>query len=197
MESAVFGLVGVLLGGFLTIGREWWFLRRKNRKDAEYLSVQVSCALERYVSQCAEVVSDDGLCDGQPDEHGYRRIQIPSPTFSPESLNVEWKSLPASLLYEVLDFPHRADRASRVISNVFEYAALPPDFDEGFEERQFQFANLGISASQLAVKLREHVGLLKKSEDADWNPLSYMQEQMLAIERRRMQRDGSGVEVAL
>jgi hypothetical protein len=65
--SAIFGLVDVLLGSSLTVFKDSWFHRRKNRKDAEYLSIQISFELERYVAGCAEVVADDGLCDGQPD----------------------------------------------------------------------------------------------------------------------------------
>ena len=67
MESAIFGLVGVVIGGLLTVAKEWWFHNRKNRKDSEYLAIQVSCELEWYVARCSDVVQDDGLCDGRSD----------------------------------------------------------------------------------------------------------------------------------
>lgn len=152
MESAIFGLAGVALGALLTVAKEWWFQRRRDRKDAEYLAIQVSCMLERYVSRCAEVVGDDGLCEGQPDENGCRRIQVSVPKFEPELAKVEWKSLPAALMYEVLDFPNKTEIASGSVNAAFEYGATPPDFEEGFEERQYQFATLGIEASRLAKK---------------------------------------------
>lgn len=159
MESAIFGLVGVVLGALLTVAREWWLQSRKTRKDAEYLSIQVSCELERYVARCAEVVGDNGLCEGQPDEHGCHAIQVEQPKFDPMSLNVEWKSLPAKLMYEILDFPYKNEIANQSIHMKFEYVASPPDYWEGFEERQFQYATLGIAASQLVTKLRKHVDL--------------------------------------
>lgn len=187
MEAAIFGLIGVVLGALLTVAKDWWFQSRENRKDAEYLAIQVSCALEQYVGRCAEVVGDDGLSYGQPDENGYCRIQVAAPIFKPELLKVEWKSLPANLMYEVLDFPYKAEVANQSVDGAFEYAATPPDFDEGFEERQFQFATLGIAASKLAAKLREHVGLPAKCV-GDWNPVRYMEEQKTAIEQRRMER---------
>jgi hypothetical protein len=187
MESAIFGLVGVALGALLTVAKEWWFQNSKNRKDAEYLSIQVSCALEQYVARCAGVVADDGLCEGRPDEHGYRSCQVSPPKFEPESLKVEWKSLPANLMYEVLDFPYKAEVASQSVDGAFEYAATPPDFDEGFEERQFQYATLGIAASKLAAKLRKHVKLPARSA-GDWDTVRYMEEQKSAIELRRMER---------
>ena len=187
MESAIFSLVGVALGAILTVAREWWFQSRKNRKDAEYLSIQVSCELERYVVRCAKVVGDDGLCQGQPDEQGYHAIQVEVPKFDPMSLSVEWKSLPANLMYEILDFSYKAEIANQAISDEFEYVADPPEYSEGFEERQFQYATLGISASQLATKLRKHIGLPARSV-GDWNPVRYMEEQKSSIESHRRKR---------
>lgn len=187
MESAIFGLIGVVIGGLLTVAKEWWFQNRKSRKDAEYLSIQVSGELERYVASCADVVGDDGLCEGRPDENGYRTSQVKPPEFDLKSFNVEWKSLPTNLMYEVLDFPYKAELASQSISAVFEFVSTPPDFWEGLEERQFQYATLGIAASQLATKLRSHVGLPARRV-GDWNPVRYMEEQISAIELERAER---------
>jgi len=187
MESAIFGLIGVALGALLTIAREWWFQKRKNRKDAEYLSIQVSCELERYVARCAEVVADDGLYRGQPDEDGYHKCQVVAPTFNPMSFNVEWKSLPVNLMYEILDFPYQGELANRTISSAFEHLADPPDYWQGFEERQFQYATLGITASQLATKLRNHVNLPAR-HIGDWHCVDYMEEKKLAIESERAER---------
>jgi hypothetical protein len=143
--------------------------------------------LERYVSRCAEVVGDDGLCDGQPDKNGCRRIQVSVPKFEPELAKVEWKSLPAALMYEVLDFPNKTEIASGSVNAAFEYGATPPDFEEGFEERQYQFATLGIEASRLARKMRNHVGLPSKPA-ADWDPVAFMEKERSEILKRRKER---------
>jgi hypothetical protein len=187
MESAIFGLVGVALGALLAVAREWWFQSRKNRKDAEYLSVLVSCELERYVARCAEVVGDNGLSEGQRDINGYCTIQVDEPKFEPLALGVDWKSLPAGLMYEILDFPYTAEVAKQKVSAAFEYAATPPDFDEGFEERQLQYATLGIAASQLVTKLRDYAGFPARSL-GEWNSVQYMEEQKAAIELHRKER---------
>jgi hypothetical protein len=188
MESAIFGLVGVALGALLTVAKEWWFQSRKTKKDAEYLAIQVSCELERFLARCAEVVDDDGLRDGQTDENGYHSIQIEAPTFDPKLFEVEWKSLPVNLMYEVLDFPYQGEVASRHVAAAFKYGASPPDFSEGFEERQLQYAVLGIAASQLATKLRNYVGLPVRSI-GEWDPVRHMEDQKTAIEARRTERD--------
>lgn len=187
MESAIFGLVGVALGALLTVVREWWFQSRKNKKDAEYLSILVSCELERYAARCAEVVGDNGLCEGRPDENGYSSIQVETPKFESHAFSVEWKSLPALLMYEVLDFPYKAELAAQSVSAAFEYAATPPDFSEGFEERQLKYACLGLAALELAAKLRGYVGLPPR-DIGKWNTAEYMEQHKADIESLRKER---------
>ena len=183
MVTAIFGLLGVALGAILTVFKEWWFQRRKDQKDAEYLCIQVSCALERYVAHCADIVEDDGLYRGQADENGYSSPQISTPTFDPTLFKGEWRALPAELMYEILDFPYELEVANRTVESAFDNA-VPPDFDFGFDERQIQFANLGLAASILAEKLRNHVGLPSRPE-SKWNPVGRIKARKADIELRR------------
>lgn len=176
MDKAAYGLIGVVLGVFLTIVKEWWFQSRRNKKDAEYLAIQMVCMLDRYVAGCAEVVGDDGLYHGQPDSEGNSSIQVSAPKFEPDSAKVEWKSLPARLMYEVLTFPNKIEVAENHISATFEYSAFPPDYSEGFEERQLRYAELGIAAASLADKLRAHTNLPQKPVD-EWDPVQYMRDE--------------------
>lgn len=188
MDKAIYGLVGVALGVFLTVVKEWWFQHRKNVKDAEYLSIQMISMLDRYVAGCVEVVCDDGLYMGQPDEQGYSRIQVEPPNFEPEVAKVEWKSLPTALMYEVLTFPNKIEVANNRISAAFEYAASPPDYGEGFEERQLQYAELGLEANDIASKLREHANLPPKPKN-DWDPIGFMKDQRTNILTDRTARE--------
>lgn len=79
--------------------------------------------LDRFVSACSNVISDDVLCCGQPDKDSYSRIQVPTPIFKPEKLEVQWKSLPAKIMYEILNFPLNIETANSVITSTFEYVA--------------------------------------------------------------------------
>jgi|SRR5882672_1048639 len=92
-----------------------------------------------------------------------------------------------SLMYEVLDFPTQAEIAGGSVNAAFEYGATPPDFEEGFEERQYQFATLGIEASRLATKMRNHVDLPTKPR-ADWDPVAFMEKERSKILTRRKER---------
>ncbi|MES2918983.1 MAG: hypothetical protein V4729_10255 [Pseudomonadota bacterium] len=173
MDKAVYGLIGVVLGVFLTIVKEWWFQSRKNKKEAEFLAIQIACMLDRFVAGCVAVAGDDGLCHGQPDENGYSSIQVDTPKFEPDIAKVEWKSLPASLMHKALSFPNKIEVANNRISAAFEYAATPPDYAEGFEERQLRYAELGIEASGIAKSLRSHIGLPTNAEE-EWDPLHHL-----------------------
>jgi hypothetical protein len=185
MESAIFGLIGVIVGAALTTLKEWWFQRQKDKKEREYLVIQVSGQLERFVAGCVEVVRDDGTYHGQRDKNGECHVQVPAPTFAPETLNVEWKSLDARLMYEILDFPSRVAEADSWIESAHENA-FPPDFDDLFEERQYQYAKLGLAASSLAARLRDSLGLPPRpAPEGHWDPLDFMRQNVSATEQKR------------
>jgi hypothetical protein len=188
VESAVFGLIGVLVGAILTGVREWWFQNKKNKKDAEYLAIQVSCQLEKFIAGCAGVAGDDGLCDGQTDKEGYSSIQVESPTFALTDLKVEWKVLPAKLMYSLLQFPYKAELVAQKTMYEFNHAS-PPDYSEAFEERQLQYSILGIDASRLVAQLLKHVALpLPEAKSDEWDPIAFMREQKAKIEDLRQKR---------
>lgn len=180
MEPALFGLIGVVIGAFLTIAKESFFRYQQTKKDAALLSIKVSCELLRFSGKCAEVVGDHG----EPDAHGCFSPRTSVPDFKPESMSVEWKSLPDKLMLDVLDLPFKIEQAKDEISNVAEYVAGPPDYSEWYEERQLRYAILGLAALDLAVRLRDHAGL-QLNEKKDYYPKRYLEEKKALIEQAR------------
>ena len=190
MDKTAYVLIGVVLGVLLNAVKEWWFQRRTRKKELEYLAIRISCLLDTFVNGCADVVADDGLCYGQTDKDGCRSIQIETPHFDPLAVEVEWKSLPAEIMYEVLSFPNQIEAANHKISGAFEYAASPPDYEEGFEERQLQYARLGLKAHDIAAKLRSSGNLPPQSvsDPDEWNPVQFMREKINEIEKAQKER---------
>ncbi|CAH1387843.1 hypothetical protein [Candidatus Nitrotoga sp. M5] len=190
MDKAAYVLVGVVIGVILNTVKEWWFQRRKSRKDLEYLTIRIACFLDTFVNACADVVADDGLSYGQPGTDGCRSIQVEAPNFDPLTFDVEWKSLSAKLMYEVLNFPNLIKTSNHLIAGAFEFAASPPDYEEGFEERQFQYANIGLKAHDLSKKLRKVGGLpsLEKPTPEEWSPVQFMVEKIAKIHDLKEQR---------
>ncbi|MER0204217.1 MAG: hypothetical protein DU480_10250 [Nitrosomonas sp.] len=190
MDKAAYVLLGVVLGVILNAIKEWWFQRGKNRKELEYLAIRISCMLDTFAYEASNVVADDGLCEGRQGSDGCRSIQVEKPIFDPLSIEVEWKSLPTELMYEVLNFPNLVEAANHRISAAFMFSALPPDYEEGFEERQFQYAGLGLKAHALSEKLRRIGNLPSMStpESEEWNPIQCMQEKVAEIKNVRERR---------
>ena len=190
MESAIFGLIGVVVGALLTMGKEWWFKRTERRKNTEYLAAQIGCFLDRFVDQCCDVVNDNGTVHGQPDPDGYYHPQVELPDFLPLSVPVDWKSLPGPLMHALLRFPREIETARHSIASTFEFVANPPDYAEGFEERQMQFAALGIKAGDLATALRKEAGFASESP-SEWDPVDHLRCVKTSMEKSRAAREQS------
>jgi len=157
--STASGLGGVFLGAKLTSTREAKRETDKAQMDARYLAILVSAHLERFAYNCLVASQDDGTIFGQPaGKDGTHKATSPRPTFDPLSLSVEWKSLPADLMYEILNLPYRTEVLSVRIAEVWE-DDFPPDYPEFFWARQHGYATLGLDACTLAKRLRKHAGL--------------------------------------
>jgi hypothetical protein len=160
--QAIFGLIGVLVGACLTLIQNIWLEWRARGRHAHYLAICVVIALDKYIEDCADVAMDDGLSQGQTNEKGHHEIQVsspPAPTFAPD---LDWKSIDHKLAYRLLSLPNYAQAADRIIGFAWENA-FPPDFDELFEERQYQYAKLGLAAFALAQELRREYDISAQS----------------------------------
>lgn len=172
MTEALIGLAGVIVGALMTAAKDIWVEWRSRRKNAEYLAIRIVSMLDRFVEGCAGVAGDDGLSEGLPNKEGVREIQVSAPEFEVQSLDVDWKSIPAELMYEILSFPDLISAVTHSVSRAFEFAS-PPDYEEGFEERQHQYASLGLKGSQISAKLRNKYRLPER-EHGDWDPIEYL-----------------------
>ena len=187
LVPAVSGLIGVLLGAALTALKEWQSARTSRAKQLGYLGVRMVCLLDRFSAGCAEVVTDDGLADGQHNSEGCREYQVKDPEFSPDGLDVDWRVLKPAMAFAILDLPYNVEIARHKIASVFEYEAGPPDYEEGFEERKLQFSRLGIAADNLATGLRRSAKLPYRIYE-DWSPVQVMMDSIAQIERKREAR---------
>lgn len=157
--TAVIGLVGVLVGGALTVGAEWLARRSKTKQELAYLAILVVSQLDRFANGCLYVAYDDGTVDGQPagKDSVYYEPTTTQPEFAPLDLQVEWRVLPAGLLYSILSIPDKTIQAIRRI-----YAETGDEDYDGSDymfERQLGFAELGLEVSRIATRLREHAKL--------------------------------------
>lgn len=182
------GLFGVIIGAFVASANEYWKERRDRDRNASYLAIRVISLLDGFVESCTEVAVDDGLNCGERDSHGYRVAQTETPDFFIRDIDVDWKSIDSEFLYRILNFPNLIDLADQKIASVIKYVSTPPDFEEVFEERQFQYSSLGLNASLLADDLRKAFGLPSRELD-DWNPIGVLQrcqDEILQLRKSRI-----------
>lgn len=188
MSEGLTVLAAVVLGAVLTSAQVFWTNHRGRKKKAAYLAVLVSATFDRFVDGCVAVIGDDGLLQGQRHPDGQLYSQVDHPELDFQSLNVEWQSLSTDLMYEILNFENRVESANKKIDSVRYYVAHAPDYEEYYEERQYQFATLGIDAANLAERLCEKYDFPRRDYE-DWNPIEYMEEDLEKTLKVREERD--------
>lgn len=186
LTPAVIGFLGVILGLLVGVIKEWVMSSSKKKKDLEYLVVRVTTELDKFAEGCAGVAGDDGTVYGQPDDHDCYSPQVEVPELNLHDLDVEWKALPGYLLYEVLNYPNEVDAVKRYLSSAAEFAN--PPYDDYMEERQYEYAKLGVNANKFASKLRMQAGFPSK-DVFKWDCVDYMEQQIKTIEQRTADRE--------
>lgn len=195
MSEALFGFIGVIVGAFVPWFHGAWADWMTRRRHARYLAIRVVCILDSYVESCTDVVSDDGLCEGQRNSEDCLEPQVPLPPAPVFSEDLDWKSIEHGLMYQILSLPSRAEAADRKISFSGQYAD-PPDFEEFFEERQDQYATLGLAVFALTHEIREKYGIPPR-ELGEWDPAKHFAEarkQVEADRRARRERSATSLE---
>jgi hypothetical protein len=188
--SAGAGLAGVWLGGRLTWQREEARERERNKKEMSYLAILVVAHLDRFANGCLYVAQDDGTDEGRPagDDGVSHEETVKPPTIDPLALDVNWKVLPAELMYGILNLPYRKEQLVRQIWGE-RHPSDYPDYTDYFWARQYAFAEFGLEVSVVARRLCEHAGLpAAPSEPGAGNLDDLLREQKDRVTKQRQAR---------
>ncbi len=187
LAPAVFGLLGVWLGAYMTTKHEERKEDRRLARESAYLATLVVAHLDRLVDDCLKVAFDDGTYHGVPagDDGLCKETTTPDPKFSPLELAVDWKALPVELMFDVLNLPYKIGQAEVLIRAIAEHD-WPPEYKETLLARQYEYAGIGLDASALAGKLRRHVGLPFPTENPLMREAGQTREQMLEQQLERI-----------
>lgn len=156
--------VGAALGG---VSLTHYFTRRREERAAAaklaserlFIATELVFLLEQFAEGCAAVATD----------HGYEnqeRVTVPEtsvPNLSYTAVSGDWRVLSAKMMYRIRELPVMQGEADRAISAA---EAYPPDYDEFFEARQYQYTRLGLRAIIRARQLRKFAGLPNTRLDA-------------------------------
>jgi hypothetical protein len=185
---SVAGTLGVTYFGYwLNLSKDKQLRQDELDRRARYLAIRVVCKLDPFVSECCEVVHDEGRPDGEGEMHP----QLADPTLSfPE--DVDWKSVEPDLMYRVLGFPNELDNANLYIKSTLDNIASRPDYSEYFEERILRYGQLGLTALALADEIRQTYNI--PSQDfGKWHPKNMLED---AVAKAKREREESQAEPA-
>jgi hypothetical protein len=189
-------LVGVVVGGGLTLTRDLFLDWRNQSRLQTYAAVRIVCVLDEFSESCLSVALDDGEFGSDAQYPELRTPAIETPTLASFASDIDWKSLGPNVTYKVLRFPIQIEEAHRSIDFVNEAIAGPPDYEEYFEERQLQHAKLGLIALSLSSELRRMYSLPGEVvEGGDRNPAKLLKTICEEIDlKRKIERESSGLE---
>lgn len=179
-------LIGVIVGSLLTTAKDVFLDLRNQKRLATYAAIRIVCVLDNFVEGCLNVAIDEGENRLQPHGQNEREFAVEVPILEAFSDDIDWKALDPAVSYNILSFPVKIDEANRAISFVFDMISGPPDYDEGFEERQFRYTELGLAAIAIANELRRKHGISARTYDCDeWSPAKRLPDIKAKIERSR------------
>lgn len=181
--EAIFGFLGVIIGATISWFQSYWTNKRESDKSAKYLAIRLVCILDKYLYDCIKIVKDDGLSYGQRNKEGCLEPQVkqPGPPIYPD--DIDWKSIEPDLMYGLLSFPSEVADGERLISFAWDITG-PPDFEEWFDERKFQYSQFGLIASKLSNDLSSKYGIKKKVYN-NWDPVADLKTELETVSQRR------------
>lgn len=153
------GVISACVTAWLTNRGSSAASKRSESRQAQYLAVQVAPELRAFAAACLRVSYDDGTEEGRP--AGTGGLHEPTErvdSFRPDLIqNVDWRTLPAPLMVDVLTFEEKHKAILVLLSDVHEFDD-PPDFTDYFSERQQLYVALGAEALELGVRLFRETG---------------------------------------
>ncbi|GLH44522.1 hypothetical protein RS3R6_10000 [Pseudomonas atacamensis] len=141
----------VALGGFIaTTGslivfglgwlKESQLSSKKQKIEAQHLSIRLVLVLDKLVADCYNAVNDP-LCI---DEQGYSHSMVPNPDFAlPEG--GDYRALPTQLMYDIMSMPNRLNAVKEGMDSVGEQSS-PPDYEDYYRYRDENLSRLGLRA---------------------------------------------------
>ncbi len=141
-------IAAVMLTHRFTRKREKQASEDKLVRERYFISTELIFLLEEFAEGCARVATDNGH---ENNKH-VTAPSAPQPELSYSAVTGDWRVLPFRLMYKLRELPVLKTESDRTIDAA---DFIPPEFDEFFEARQYEFTRLGLKAIILARRLRK------------------------------------------
>ena len=175
--GAAFG--GVWYGQWRITQREKEAAAAKLASERLFIATELVFLLEQFAQESAAVATDDGY----ENQNGLTVPAKKYPVLNISAITGDWRVLPAKLMYRIRELPVMQGEADRTVN---EAELIPPDYDEFFEARQYQYTRLGLKALIQARRLRRLVGLPHTRLDATrWSAQNVLWQKWRQERKRR------------
>lgn len=147
--AAAASLVGSLLGAGIPTTLTWWFHRQQRDADIGYLAVTVGAVFDQYIGGCIDVMYDEGM----EVPSGEIEPRTSSPRLDLGSLDVNWRSIPATLLERIFAIPNAQLLVQDRLAWEAEFNSYP------ILVRQIEYGALAEKALDVVTALRAQADL--------------------------------------
>lgn len=179
VSSAGAALGGVYLAHYFTRLREERAAAVKLVSERLFIATELVFLLEQFAQESAAVATDGGY----ENQNGLTVPAKKYPVLNISAITGDWRVLPAKLMYRIRELPVMQGEADRTVN---EAELIPPDYDEFFEARQYQYTRLGLKALIQARRLRRLVGLPHTRLDATrWSAQNVLWQKWWQERKRR------------
>ncbi|MHC0466964.1 hypothetical protein JMT66_23805 (plasmid) [Kosakonia cowanii] len=152
--TAVAAILAVILTHRYTHWRDKQAAVQKLKRERFFIATELIILLDQYAEGCAQVAGDKGevvhVSGKQPERAPV--VGYPAP-LDFDKVAGDWSSLPPQHMYRIRKLPLRQAGAMRAIDYAWEHDS-PGDYPAYFRERQYEFAQLGLTAISEARYLR-------------------------------------------
>ncbi|MBU9809438.1 hypothetical protein J1785_06730 [Rahnella sp. SL6] len=152
----------------------------KNEKELLFIATELVFHLEWFADLCVKVATDTGY----EDSSGITRFSVRPEVLSLTDISGDWRVLPRQLMYRIRELPVLQNSTDRAIS-IAEEHDYPPDYDDTFYARRYQYTRLGLKTIILARRVRKLVGL--PLDTAPWSELPVLWQLWRQERKRRTQ----------
>lgn len=161
-SEGMFAIYGVIVGAVLTWLGEYVRQATRQNKQAKYLSIRTTIALDAYIRDCASALTwEDPFPD--PNENPDNSFKTPEKFQIPD--DVDWTSILVSSARKILEIPQRHAEAEDAVRVVYDLA----DGVQAQSVRDERFLAIALDAIAVAGDLRNRYNLPKKPV-GDWDP---------------------------
>jgi hypothetical protein len=143
--------------------------RREENLSRSFLAARMVTVLDPFVEQCAAVAGDTGTAD----QDGNVYSSESHPVFEVPT-DIDLRSVDPLIMFRIVELPNRLADCEKILKSVSDHVATPPDHEEWFSERTYQFSKLGLIALDLATELRVLGGLPAK-DYSTWDVRQHFQ----------------------